>query len=368
MTYRTLRRAQSLYWVLGSVLILAVSVALTGLLRPTVAGGAPPVQADPTKVMGVKACLDCHKPEVMAWQVSRHNVNFDKLGENPNAKKYAAALGISDANITREGMCVDCHGQRAQATAIKAVTGVSCESCHGASGGETGWFNPHSSYGAKGLTREQETPEHKMMRHEVIDKAGQVRPARVYAMAKNCFGCHAVPNEALVNKAGHKDGSANFELSSWVSGDIAHNLFIDQKVNAQAPSLWMAETGRKPAERKRMLYVLGKMADLEVSLRNLAAAKEDGAYSQAMANRAKAAAGNLDDIKEIVPELVPVADAFKKIKLKLKPEQKDALLEVADKVAAAAGAVEKTHDGTKLKDLDDVLPKMGNGPRYDPTK
>ena len=37
-------------------------------------------------------------------------------------------------------------------------------------------------------------------------------------------------------------------------------------------------------------------------------------------------------------------------------------------VAAAAAAVEKNHDGTKLKDLDDVLPKMGNGPRYDPTK
>ena len=67
--------------------------------------------------------------------------------------------------------------------------------------------------------------------------------------------------------------------------------------------------------RKRMLYVLGKIADLEVSLRNLAAAKEDGAYSQAMANRAKAAAGNLDDIKEIIKELDAVSTAFKQIKL-----------------------------------------------------
>ena len=130
----------------------------------------------------------------------------------------------------------------------------------------------------------------------------------------------------------------------------------------------MAETGRKPPERKRILYVLGKMADLDVSLRNLAAAKEDGAYSQAMANRAKAAAGNLDDIKEIVKELDAVATAFKQIKLKLKPEHKEMLLAVADKVAVAAAKVEKNHDGTKLKDLDDVIPKMGNGPRYDPTK
>ena len=255
-----------------------------------------------------------------------------------------------------------------QAAANKAVTGVSCESCHGASGGENGWFNQHGSYGANGLTREQETPEHKKMRHDAVEKAGLVRPARVYAMAKTCLGCHAVPNEQLVNHAGHKDGSANFELSSWLAGDVAHNLFMDPKENAPAPSLWTAETGRKPEERKRMLYVLGKMADLEVSLRNLAAAKEDGVYSQAMANRARLAAGCLDDIKEIVPELTPVADAFKKIKLKLKPHHKDALLKAADAVAAAAAAVEKNHDGTKLKDLDDVLPRKGNGPRYAPPK
>ncbi len=229
----------------------------------------------------------------------------------------------------------------------------------------------HSSYGAKGVTREQETPEHKKMRHEVTAKAGQVRPVQMYAMAKNCLGCHAVPNEALVNKAGHKDGSANFELSSWVSGDVAHNLFIDPKVNAAAPSLWMAETHRQPAERKRMLYVLGKMADLEVSLRNLAAAKEDGAYSQAMANRAKAAAGNLDDIKDYVKELGAVGDAFKPIKLKLQTRKAAGCAAGSGRQGlprTANGVVEKNHDGANLKDLDDLIPKMGNGPRYVPPK
>ena len=160
----------------------------------------------------------------------------------------------------------------------------------------------------------------------------------------------------------------NFELASWVAGDVAHNLFLDPKKNADAPSLWMDETGRKPAERKRLLYVLGQMADLEVSLRNLAAAAEDGAYSHALADRVKKAAGNLDDIKDLVPELKPVLDEYKKIKLKLKPANKDVLLPVADKVAAAALDVEKNQDGSKLDALDDVIPKMGNGPRFDPTK
>ena len=110
------------------------------------------------------------------------------------------------------------------------------------------------------------------------------------------------------------------------------------------------------------------MADLEVSLRNLANATDDDAYSQAMASRAKAAGGDLDDISDLVPELKPVMAAFKKIKLKLKPAHKDDILAVADKVDAAAAEVAKNHDGSKLKDLDDVISKMGNGPRYDPTK
>lgn len=339
MTYRMPVRARSLYCLLGSVLLLAAAVALTGvLLRPATAANTPPTEINPKDVMGVKACMDCHKPEVAAWQVSRHAVNFNKLGANPNAVKYAATLDIAAADITRKGMCVACHGMRAEATANKAVTGVSCESCHGASGGDNGWFNPHGSYGAKGVTREQEPPEHKKMRHEVVEKAGQIRPANMYALAKNCLGCHASPYESLLNKAGHKGGTGtDFELSSWVAGDVAHNLFLNPKVNALAPSLWMAETHRTAPERKRMLYVLGKMADLEVSLRNLAAAKEDGEYSAAMASRAKAAAGNLDELKEVVKELDAVATAFKPLKGigKLKPANKDALLKVADVVAEA---------------------------------
>ena len=122
------------------------------------------------------------------------------------------------------------------------ITGVSCESCHGASGGETGWLNLHGSYGAKGVTREMETPEHKKTRHEAEDAAGMVRPAQMYALAKNCFGCHTVPNESLQTKTDHPKGTASFELVSLVSGDVAHNLFLDPKKNAEAPTLWMAET------------------------------------------------------------------------------------------------------------------------------
>ena len=197
-----------------------------------------------------------------------------------------------------------------------------------------------------------------------------VRPGRMYSLAKNCLGCHTVPNEALQTNTEHPKGSAMFELSSYSTGDVAHNLFLDPKKNAEAPSLWMDETKRMPAERKRMLYVLGQMADLEVSLRYLAAASAAGAYSQAMAKRAKDADAALDTIKDLVPEVKPVVDEFGKLKLKLNPAHKADLLAAADTVAAAAAEVEKNHDGSKLGDLDgaNLWAPMGNGARFDPTK
>jgi hypothetical protein len=369
MTLFTLLRTRLLHGALvgGCLLLAAIVIWVNVKWLPSVADAAP-VEANPARVMGDATCRACHKPIVTAWRHSRHASHFEKLADNPKARKYAAALGMSEASITRDGLCVRCHGQRALATATRTTTGVSCESCHGAAGGEKGWLNLHGSYGVNGLTREEETPDHKKMRHKLVKERGMLRPAQVYAMAKACLGCHTVPNEQLINVAGHKNGSANFELSSWVAGDVAHNLFLDPTKNAQAPSLWMAETGRTPTERKRMLYLLGQLADLEVSLRNLAVARKEGAFSQAMANRIKLAAGNLDDIKEIVPELVTLADAYKKIKLKLKPQHHEALLKVADKVAGVADTVETKHDGTKLKELDDVIPKAGNGVRYVPPK
>ena len=171
-----------------------------------------------------------------------------------------------------------------------------------------------------------------------------------------------------MDKAGHHAGSGDFELASWVSGDVAHNFFINPKENADAPSLWKDETKRTAAQRKRLLYVLGKMADLEVSLRNLADAKTDGSYSQAMANRARLAGTSLDDLSGFVPELKPVVDAFKPVRINLKPANKAALLKVADTVAAAAEAVEKNHDGSKLGDIDAAIPKTGKNKRYDPGK
>ncbi len=354
--------------VLGFVALAAAVVFEATVPARAADAEVAPTKMDPSKVMGANACIDCHKPAIAAWKASRHAVNFEKTLATDKAKDYAAKMDVTAANITQEGVCVSCHGQKSAATANVSITGVSCESCHGPAGGEDGWLNSHGSYGAQGVTREMEPPEHKQLRQETDDKKGMVRPAHMFELAKNCLGCHTVPNEALQTKTDHPKWKPEFELASWVAGDVAHNLFLDPKKNAEAPTLWMADTGLTVKNRKRLLYVFGQMAELDVSLRNLAGAAGDDAYSSAMADIAKQAGGNLDDIKDLVPELKPVLAEFKKIKLKLKPANKELLLPVAEKVEAAAAEVAKNQDGSKLGDLDSVIPPMANGPRFDPTK
>ena len=53
-----------------------------------------------------------------------------------------------------------------------------------------------------------------------------------------------------------------------------------------------------------------------------------------------------------MPEVKPVVAEFGKLKLKLTPANKADLLKAADDIDAAAAAVEKNHDGSKLGDLD----------------
>ena len=83
-----------------------------------------------------------------------------------------------------------------------------------------------------------------------------IRPRSLYQLAKNCYGCHVVPQEDLVNKGGHRAGS-DFELVSWSQGEVLHNTWYSKGKDNVAAS----------AERKRMLYLVGLGVELETALR-----------------------------------------------------------------------------------------------------
>ncbi|MBW3542498.1 MAG: cytochrome c family protein [Planctomycetes bacterium] len=316
---------------------------------------------DPAKVLGVAAagCETCHAPSASHWTTTRH-YNSEKALFSDNAKKYAAVLKIPPDSLRTNSLCVRCHATtRLQNGRMQAISGVSCESCHGAAGGEEGWLNQHPVYGPNFTTREDETAEHRQMRIARIEAAGMVRPANIYEMARTCYQCHLVGSEELV-AAGHRIDSSLFEVVSWLHGEVRHNYFVDPEKNAAAPTLWMQDTGGTPDQRKRLMYVAGVLADLEMSLRSRAAARSP-AYIASISGRIAAINGAklpaLAAIGEVAPLQGDIRKGFARLFAPM-PDDDKYYSALADKVAAAGRKFVESHDGSKLQAVDSLIPPV----------
>lgn len=332
------------------------------------AGAGPTL--DPSRVEGAKKCIDCHRAEYARWRASAHaGRTFDMLRTSASSREYAEELDIPFAQIASNSICLDCHATR-QATrhgGHHVLAGVTCESCHNPSGGEGGWLNIHAVYGPPGTTREQESKAHYKMRADRCRSAGQLRSSDTYLLVKRCYECHIVGNEDLV-EAGHEAADRDFIFPEKALGEVRHNLHLNQAVNAHAATLWTDSLwhgkGRTAAGRKRLLFVVGVLVDLEVSLRNLAkATDEDNDYYEAMADRVIEAYELLEDdivyeveegllptIEELLEDLEDLYDLIDDEDLSLDDDRKR-LVEAADMVSSVAKQFAAQHDGSKLTDL-----------------
>jgi len=315
------------------------------------------------RTMGVVAadCKKCHPSEVATWMKTVHFQSPDlRLYKfEGNTKKYAEAMGMTNANLLADSMCADCHATKAVRDGeVKVISGVSCEKCHGAAGGENGWLNRHQSYHAnKPIPRAQETAEHRAERLKFCDEAGMIRSENIYGISKSCFSCHIVGNEKLI-AAGHKAASA-FDFVSWSSGEVKHNFFVDKTNNAEAPSLWMERTGGKPENRKRMKLVIGTLVQLEFALRTRAGATNPAVIPQ-FGGIAAAANGKLAQINAFAPtaEIQAVTALITPLLGTLfVPQQTDKVTysQAADKVAEQTKLFSKNHDGSKFAGLDAMI-------------
>ena len=297
------------------------------------------MRLDPAAVVGPDACGECHKSSVAAWSPTHHSTTFKSLPRSAKAKEITGNLGIK--RIKAESDCLTCHFTSGmKGDKVKPIAGISCESCHGAG---RDWIKVHSDYGGKDVTRESETAEHRDQRIAESEAAGMIRPERLYDVAANCYGCHTVPNERLVNLGGHAAGS-RFELVAWSQGEMRHNVWYTK------------ENGGASAERQRMMYVVGRALDLEFGLRGVAKATEKAGYAVAMAKRAKAAMKRLEQVAGAVSiaevdEMLAVAGG---VKLKLNNEA--ALSAAADAVAAATRQLAEAYDGSTFAALDSLIP------------
>lgn len=299
------------------------------------------VRCDPNKVVTAVTCAKCHANEVSVWKNTPHSKTFQELTRNPAAKEICKKLGLR--SVKRSEVCIKCHfTQQVINDRTKAVSGVSCESCHGAA---ADWLDVHSDYGGPNETRETETPEHATERLKLSASLGMRNTRDLYAIASSCFNCHTVPNESLVNTGGHNAGSLDFELVRWSQGKVRHNFLRDGMTNASPTR-----------ERLRIMFVVGKIADLEYSTRATAASTVKSNYGVTVAKRAASVAMKLFELQQKIsdPNVQRALDAF--AQAELRTNNKEALEQVADQIRNAGRLFVAEADGVQLAAIDEMLP------------
>ena len=210
-----LRSAGYVATLLGT--LLSWIVCSTSIASEPVTGA---LESDSTKILGHESCMKCHGQEVAVWKQTPHFQTFKELHRKPEAKQIAERMGIR--SVKRGDLCINCHYTQKQVDGReKAISGISCESCHGAA---MDWIAIHNDYGGPAVTRDAESPEHRQERVANAIKHGMQNPANVYLIARSCFNCHTVPNEELVNVGGHIAGSQDFDLVAWSQGIIRHDF------------------------------------------------------------------------------------------------------------------------------------------------
>ena len=296
--------------------------------------------SDATKIVGPNACAECHKQEAEAWKGTHHFKTFREMPRRKEANDIAEKMGVQ--RIRSESLCLTCHYTvQDKENKKQPIAGISCESCHSA--GED-WIKVHSQFSGK--TEKTESKAEAEARLKLADAKGMIRPSSLYRLAKNCYGCHVVPQEDLVNKGGHPAGSA-FELLSWSQGEVRHNTWHSKgKENVPAN-----------AARKRMLYLVGLGVELETGLRAVSRATARRVYAFEMAKRVDRARKQLAAVAKAlpnVPEIAKMVEFAYSAGLKLNNER--FLTTAADGVAKSLASIIEKYDGSTMGGLDSLIP------------
>lgn len=322
--------------------LVALGVCLAVLCWCTSAF-AQPERCDPSKTMSADQCAKCHGNEVQVWKNTPHFTTFQELSRRPRAKEIITRMGLTKS-VKRNDVCMGCHftvqqkGER-----LKAIAGVSCESCHGSS---KDWINVHNDYGGPTATKDSETSAHREQRLKLAEDLGMRNTQNLYLIASSCLNCHTVPNEELVNVGGHFAGTEDFELVAYSQGQIRHNfLRTNNTTNASSTP-----------EKLRVMYVVGLIADLEYSTRATSLATSKSDYGLKVANRAAQKAVKLYELQQVIsdPDLQTLLEAFADVSLRIGNQEQ--LDEVANVIKKHGQRFAQRHDGTQLAAVDPYLP------------
>jgi len=335
-------------------ILTAAATAFQGSSREAAANTIGPERTD-------NNCASCHALEHEAWMKTRHFATFKDRHRSPEAREILKNLD-QKKGMKGSDMCLNCHYTSiVRGDDVSPEWGVSCESCHAP--GQP-WNNIHNKVGGDPAaatlqwgTGKSESPEQRAKRLGAAQSHGMIHSQMIYEIARNCFSCHTVPDETLVNKGKHKAGS-DFDLVAWSQGEIRHN-FVSSEGAPDSPTNRPATA----AERRR-LYVVGAMVDLEISLRNLSRVTESGGeFHLAMIERVNRARAKVSAIVNASP--------FASIKaaVALVPELVDASTPISpdlvDKIGEAAKSFANGSDGSELGAIDGLIPTAVKGKVYE---
>jgi hypothetical protein len=309
-----------------------------GLAAAHAAGAAPLVTE---KVAGPETCVECHIDQIQVWKRTAHNKTFRQLPPKPETEAMLVKLGLG--RFKGEQSCAHCHFTEQIIDEQRLATaGVSCESCHGAG---RDWAKTHGDYGP-GLTADTEPPAHRAARQAQADAAGMLGPRTIHALVATCYECHILTDEKIVNLGGHPAGSPGFNLLTWSQGEVRHGVpRTGDKIIPEAP-----------LPRRRLLFVLGGILEVEHCFRAVAQATERAPFALTQARRADAARQLLGKIHTLAPtpelgEIVAVAKAAA-----LRLNNRAALLAAADKIGALGREFAARTSGEQLAGVDPLLP------------
>ncbi len=304
------------------------------------------VEMDHSKIVGADECGECHKDEVKVWRKTKHYRTFNELARRDKAKEIAEKMGVK--RIKKDSACMNCHFlNKEEAGELVPASGIACESCHTPA---KDWIKVHNDFGGKDAKKADESPAHKAQRLANIEKTSMIRPRDIYNLTQNCYQCHLVPNEKLVNVGGHKAGS-KFELVAYSQGDNRHNFVRSSDGTQNIES---------SAERKRVLYIVGQALELEHSLRGVAKATAKAKFAVTMAKRVKISSKKLAEInsKLNLAEIKQMLEAASAAKLTINNEAQ--LTAAAEKVATANKKLAKSYDGSAFSAIDGLLPTQAD--------
>lgn len=304
------------------------------------------VHLNPHQVLGYESCQKCHASEVSVWKQTPHYSTFMTLHRSSAAQEIAGRMGVE--SFKTDSACVKCHYtmQSDSGNSLSAISGISCESCHGAA---QNWIQHHNDYGGN-ASRESESPQHRIERLRASIAGGMRNPVNVYLIAQSCYRCHTVPDEKLVNIGGHIAGSMDFEFVAWSQGTLRHNFV---RTDGQA-------NDASSRQRLRQMFVAGMIADLEFSMRATAGATEKAEFGINSAKRTARAAKRLAAAQSKLnqPLIEDILAVFHSVDLKLNNRKQ--LTEAADAINLLGIRFAATVSGDSLEPIDGFIPPESN--------